>query len=101
MTEPAILETADPRKCLALRIDSRSGVQSIFMKLRDVFPECLFLIQDAAQLFPFRCLRDNGCHRNQNCMGKLLKRIQYIFETFEDSQLLFLYFSYPDRPGSQ
>ena len=33
-------------------------------------------------------------------MGVLANRIKYVFDTFDDSDLLLLYFRYPDMPGS-
>lgn len=33
-------------------------------------------------------------------MEKLAKRVKYIFDTFEEAQLLVLYFKYRDKPGS-
>ena len=90
-----------PNECLVLKIVGRqSGKSAIFMKLQDLFPECSFLIKDADQLFPFRCLKDGFCPRNANCMEKLAKRVRYVFDTFADSELLLLYFRYPDMPGS-
>lgn len=89
-------------QALILKVVGRnSGRCVVFMKLRDVYPECEFLIEGAPQLFPLRCIRDDGCPRNANCMGVLAHRIKYIFDTFDDADLLLLYFSYPDMPGSQ
>jgi hypothetical protein len=34
-------------------------------------------------------------------MGNLAKRVKYIFDQFPTADLLLLYFSYRDRPGSQ
>lgn len=85
---------------LILKVEGKSGKSSLFMKLTDLFPECIHLIRDAAQLYPLFCLRNNMCPRNQNCMGKLVKRVKYIFDHFPDGEVLFLYFTYPDRPGT-
>lgn len=74
--------------------------KTLFIKLRDVYPECEFLIHDSSQLYPFKCLVDH-CPRNSMCMDKLVKRVKYIFDAFPDSKLLLLYFSYRDKPGSQ
>lgn len=73
---------------------------TLFAKLKDVFPECEFLIGDVQKLHPLICLRDT-CHRNANCMERLVRRVKYMFDTFKDAKLLLLYFSYRDRPGSQ
>ena len=73
--------------------------KTIFAKMREVYPECEFLIKDAPQLFPLRCLVDH-CPRNANCMEKLAHRVKWFFDTFPKSELLILYFAYRDRPGS-
>lgn len=74
--------------------------KTIFARVKDVFPECEVLITGSPQLHPFKCLVDNSCHKNANCMEKLVHRVKYIFDTFKDAQLLVLYYAYPDRPGS-
>jgi hypothetical protein len=74
--------------------------QTIFTKLVDVFPECSVLIKDSPKLHPLFCLKSN-CPRNANCMGKLAHRVKYVFDQWPKAQLLILYFSYPDQPGSQ
>lgn len=73
--------------------------KTIFARLKDVFPECEVLITSSPQLYPLRCLVD-ACPKNASCMGKLVHRIKYIFDTFTEAELLLLYFAYPDRPGS-
>lgn len=73
--------------------------KTIFARLKDVFPECEVLISDSPQLYPLRCLKDS-CHKNANCMERLVHRVKYVFDNFSDSKLLILYFAYPDRPGS-
>jgi hypothetical protein len=72
---------------------------TIFTKLKDVYPECFLLIEQASSLFPLRCLKDH-CPRNANCMEKLANRVKYVFDSFPKAQLLVLYFAYPDRPGA-
>lgn len=90
-----------PNEGLVLKVvGRRSGKSAVFMKLDWLFPECAYLIKDADQLFPLRCLRDGHCPRNANCMSKLAKRVTYVFEQFSDSELLLLYFRYRDMPGS-
>lgn len=74
--------------------------KTIFCKLKDVYPECEHLIMDSQQLYPLRCFRDDGCPRNSNCQEKLAHRTKFIFDNFPNAQLLVLYFSYRDRPGS-
>ena len=90
----------DPRQSLILKIQGKSGSSVLFMKLKDLYPECEFLIQDLPECYPLHCLERDSCPRNQNCMDKLVKRIQYVFETFPDVQNVVLYFRYQDRPGS-
>lgn len=73
----------------------------LFMKVQDVFPECLFYIKQTPKLTPLICLKeDNVCHVGHNCMETLVKRIKYVFDQ-QPCKLLFLYFAYPDKPGSQ
>lgn len=81
-------------------VGQKSGRAAIFMKLNDLFPECQFLIEGADQLYPLFCLENDMCPRNANCMAKLVKRVQYVFDTFEEADLLMLYFRYPDMPNS-
>lgn len=97
MSEIAV---AQGKQSLVLKVTGRnSGKAVLFMKLQDLYPECFFLIEDAVQVFPLRCLQDDGCPRNQNCMGTIARRVKYVFDTFEDAHVLLLYFTYPDRPG--
>lgn len=74
--------------------------KTLFARLNDVFPECAVLIEHAPKLYPLRCLVDDGCHRNSNCMEKLARRVKHMFEVFEKAELLILYFKWPDRPDS-
>ena len=90
----------DPREALALRIRSLKGHDTLFLKLRDLFPECAFQIEDAPQLFPLRCLVDH-CPRNMRCMDRLVARLKFVFDTWPETELVMLYFSWQDRPGSQ
>lgn len=83
-----------------LKLKGGSGDELLFLKLRDLYPECSFLIEDLDQMFPLRCIADDGCPRNQNCMEKLARRLQYVFDTFKDVKTILLYFRWRDRPGS-
>jgi len=74
--------------------------KTLFMKMVDLYPECQFLIEDEPQLYPLKCLVDQ-CHRNQNCMTTLAHRIKYIFDHFEEANLIVLYFKYRDAPKRQ
>jgi len=89
-----------PGESLVLQVTGGSGDAVVFMKLKDVFPECEFLIGDLPQLSPLYCLRKEGCPRNQNCMDKLVARVQFIFDTFPKARTVVLYFRYRDQPGS-
>lgn len=73
---------------------------TLFAKLQDIYPECNFLIKDSTQLHPLICLT-SSCHRNANCMTKLVQRIKFLFDNFQNCELILLYFSYRDKPGSQ
>ena len=75
--------------------------KTMFIKMKDIYPECFLYINKSPQLYPFICLKNNDCHVGMNCMLTLANRVKYIFDQFKGVGLLFLYFSYPDRPGSQ
>jgi len=84
-----------------LLLEIQGSTQStLFAKMKDVYPECMVLIEGAPQLHPLRCMRDH-CPRNLSCMEKLAKRVKHLFDKFPRSQLLVLYYTWPDRPGSQ
>lgn len=84
-----------------LLLEIQGTTQStVFAKVKDVFPECPVLIDDLPQMFPLRCLVDS-CPRNANCMDKLARRVKHLFDTFPRAQMLVLYFTWRDRPGSQ
>lgn len=89
----------DPHASLVLKIAGKTG-STLFMKLKDVYPECEFLISDVPQIFPLHCLQADSCPRNQNCMEKLVARLKCVFDTFHDAQSVLLYFRYQDRPGT-
>lgn len=72
--------------------------QTLFAKLEGVYPECTFLINDQPQLHPLICLK-SSCHRAQNCMEKLAKRVKAMFDAFPEAKLLVLYFKYRDAPN--
>lgn len=89
-----------PSEALVLQVESVTGRNTVFMKLKDLFPECELLIRTSPQLFPLRCLFDDGCHRGQGCMDKLAHRVKFVFDTFPTADLLMLYFRHHDRPQS-
>ena len=72
--------------------------QTLFAKLLEVYPECEFLIRDEEKLYPLICLQ-SSCPRAQNCMEKLAKRVNAMFEAFPQAKLLVLYFKYRDAPN--
>lgn len=82
-------------------VGEKTGRGCLFMKQADLYPECQLWIDGYDQLFPFRCLRDGECPKNRNCMGTLANRLKCVFDTFQDVDFVFLYFSWQDRPGSQ
>lgn len=74
---------------------------SIFMPLRNVYPECMVLIEQQPQLSPLHCLKNNMCPVNKGCMDILAKRVNYLFtNVVPDGKLLIAYFKYRDRPDS-
>jgi len=72
--------------------------KTLFAKLSEVYPECPFFIRDEPKLHPLICLNSH-CHRAQNCMEKLAKRVKALFDAFPSAQLLVLYFKYKDAPS--
>ena len=73
--------------------------KTLFIKLKDVYPECAVLIEGESRLHPLICLK-SSCPKNANCMEKLAKRVKYTFEQWPESEVLLLYFTYKDRPES-
>lgn len=75
--------------------------KTAFIPLRYVYPECVKLIEPHPQMYPLRCLREDGCPANVQCMDFLVKRVDYLFqEVLPDSDLLIVYYKYKDRPDS-
>ena len=73
--------------------------KTLFVKFVDLYPECEFLIQDEPQLYPLICF-NTSCHRNRNCMEKLVKRVKSIFDAFPEANLVLAYYKYRDAPTS-
>ncbi len=71
--------------------------RTLFTKFDEIYAECKFLIEDQPQLYPLICLNSH-CHRAMNCMEKLAKRVNALFDAFPKAQLLILYFKYRDAP---
>jgi hypothetical protein len=75
--------------------------KTIFIPLRYVYPECFALIAPHPQMHPVRCLREDGCPANMNCMEHLVQRVNYLFgEVFPKAEMMIAYFKYDDRPKS-
>lgn len=70
--------------------------KTLFFKLDELYPECNFLIEDEPKLHPLICLVGT-CHRNSNCMEKLVNRLKWLFDQFPKVELILLYFKYRDR----
>lgn len=88
-------QVIDPNAILILEIQEKT----LFLKLKDLYPECEFLLEDL-DLHPLWCLAQDMCPRNNRCMEKLVKRLKYIFDQFAKAEMILLYFRYRDRPGS-
>lgn len=70
----------------------------VFIPLRYLYPECLFLIKDNEALSPLICLQNNSCHVGASCMEMLAKRIHYILNYLEPSaELIIAYFKQGTR----
>lgn len=75
--------------------------KTVFIPLRYVYPECMKLIEPYDQMYPLRCLNEDGCPANMGCMDVLVKRVDYLFQNvMPDAELLLAYYKYRDRPDS-
>ena len=76
--------------------------KTAFVPLRFVYPECEKLIDPHPAMYPLRCLAEDGCPANMQCMDYLVKRVQYLFDNVFDSkvEMLITYYKYRDRPAS-
>lgn len=86
---------ANPNSFYILEINQ----STLFIKLKDIYHDCFHLIKGEPNLYPLFCLKFD-CPRVQNCHERLLKRIKYIFDTFQKAEVLILYFTYIDKPDS-
>ena len=76
------------------------GLQTAFVPLKYLYPECLVLINDEPQLYPLQCLRTN-CHRNQNCMGTLARRVKYMFDNVvPEAGMIIAYYKWRNEPNT-
>lgn len=69
----------------------RRGTATLFAKIDDVFPECGVSIHNSDRMDRLQCFIDS-CHVGANCMEKLAKRLNVLFDTFPTAQLCYLYF---------
>jgi hypothetical protein len=71
--------------------------RSVLLPLRYVYPECSKLIEPHPQMYPLKCLRNDGCPANVGCMGILVQRVDYLFsEVMPEAEMLIAYFTYGD-----
>jgi hypothetical protein len=75
--------------------------KTIFIPFRFVYPECEKLIAPHPEMYPVKCLRENGCPANMQCMDYLVKRVNYIFEKVcPSAEMMIAYYKYRDLPNS-
>jgi len=75
--------------------------RTIFIPFRYVYPECEKLIAPHPEMYPVKCLQEDGCPANMNCMDFLVPRVNYIFnEVCETAEMMIAYYKYRDRPNS-
>lgn len=69
--------------------------KTLFIPLRYVYPECSKLIAPHPQMYPVRCLLEDGCPANMNCMDFLVPRVNYVFnEVFPPAEIMIAYYTY-------
>lgn len=75
--------------------------KTLFIPLRYVYPECEQLIAPHPQMYPVRCLQEDGCPANVQCMDYLVGRVNYLFnEVCPTAEMMVAYYKYRDRPNS-
>ena len=75
--------------------------KTLFLPLRFLYPECEKLIEPHEQMYPLRCLVEDGCPANMQCMDFLVKRLNYLFtQVFPTAEMIITYYRYRDRPES-
>ena len=60
--------------------------KTAFIPLKYIYPECYVLRQHHPQVDPLQCL-ETSCPADKNCMGILVKRVNYIFENVLDEKV--------------
>lgn len=75
--------------------------KTTFIPLRFVYPECFLLIEDHPQMYPLKCMVEDGCPANVGCGDIIVRKIHYLFEeVMPDSEVIIAYYKYRDRPKS-
>ena len=75
--------------------------KTTFIPLRFVYPECFALIEDHPQMYPLKCMVEDGCPANVGCGDIIVRKIHYLFEeVMPSSEVIIAYFKYRDRPKS-
>jgi hypothetical protein len=73
---------------------------TVFMPMRDLYPECLAIIENEPELYPLKCMA-SSCPRNSNCAERLAHRVNFFFEEVATNEkILLTYFKHLDRPNS-
>ncbi len=69
--------------------------KTMFIPFRYVYPECEKLIAPHPQMYPLRCLQEDGCPANMSCMDYLVPRVNYLFDKVSpSSQVMVAYYKY-------
>ncbi len=67
---------------------------TVFIPLKYLYPECLYLIREHTEVEPLQCFR-MPCPANQNCAEILARRVNYLFtEVVPQARQLFVYFNF-------
>ncbi len=75
--------------------------KTMFIPLKFVYPECAKLIRAHPSMHPLKCLTEDGCPANMQCMDFLVPRVNYLFnEVCPTAEMMIAYFKYADRPNS-
>jgi len=75
--------------------------KTTFIPLKYLYPECMVLIEDHPQMYPLKCMVEDGCPANANCGEIIVRRVNYLLqEIMPETEMLIAYFKYRDRPNS-
>jgi hypothetical protein len=73
---------------------------SLFIPLRNLYPECMVLIEPHERLSPLQCFKTH-CHAMKGCPEVLARMVNYLFtHVCPSAQMIYAYFKYRDRPQS-